>query len=1075
MKRRYRLSLQLVLLVVLAIAIGLLQRGNTGDVDEQARYTRNVLALRSAEVLLDRDLLRITSFQAHQYDALARDIREIQARVHQVRQAASFRQAEPALRAAAEVWLKGMGDKVRLAQHIESKAAIERNELRYLSKVVPDYHDHHDATGNVLVDLGHQLMAFTLFDSASREQALRARLAGLQQTPNDPERRNILHHMHRTLDYVAQLHELMQQYAAVSGGRHFQRFYLAFNDAAAQRLAHLNQRRQWLVGIAVVLILLLAWTLWGLERERRGADRARRRLHEAIDSLSEGFALFDRGGHLVMHNRHFLRDYPWYQGQDIHGLHYEAFLERNASEGVESFPLAGAGDAEHRRSKDESYLESIPHPGGRRWLLASDTLSDAGECVLVRVDVTEAKQRELELAKLHRAVEQSPVSVVITDGAGNIEYVNPRFEQCTGYTLSEVVGRNPRILKSGRTPEQVYRDMWAHLLRGETWHGELINRRKDGSTFWEEIYIAPVRDSDGRTTHFIAFKEDISERRRAEEAIRLHATVFDNLNEGVLITDAGERILAVNPAFTRITGYSAEEAVGQTPRLLSSGRQSPEFYRELWEALKTAGYWEGELEDQRKGGEVYPVWMSIAAVRDADGWVRQYISVFSDISERKEAERQIQYQASYDALTGLPNRHLLLDRVTHALRTAEREQTAFGLLFIDLDRFKEVNDTLGHLYGDELLKQVAERLRGCVREIDTISRFGGDEFVVLLEDVGSAENSAKVALKIIRAVEQPLLISGREVTVGASIGITHYPDDAGDAVTLLRNADMAMYRAKEAGRNNYQFYTEEMNRQVQTQVSLGRALRRAVEQERLFLVYQPIVRVSDRRLMGFEALLRWEHPEQGPVSPEVFIPLAEETGLIGGIGTWVLRTACRQAADWRAAGHAWRVGVNLSRRQLDLGLGVEELMGIIEDSGTRPGDLTLEITEGLMLDGSDYTLDWLREVRERGIHLSIDDFGTGYSSLSYLKRYPMHTLKIDRSFIRDIETDPSDASLVEASLAMARSLGLDVVAEGVENAAQLAFLEQHGCEYAQGWWFGKPLHAGEIEAFLRQSERILRY
>jgi diguanylate cyclase (GGDEF)-like protein/PAS domain S-box-containing protein len=1075
MRRRARYYLQFALLAVLAISIGVLQQGNVGDVSDQTRYTEDVLKLRGAEVLLDRDLLRITSYKLQQYDPLAQDIRRIQALLRRLRHAVQVHQAGAATGEAWRRWMEGLEGKLALAERIQSISAIERNELYYLSKVIPEYHDTHDREGNALIDLGHALLAYALFNSGTREQAILSRLDKLEAADKAPERANILHHVRRTLDYIGQLHEAMSRYAEVDTQGLFRHFYLQFNRAAAARYRALNQRRQWLAAMAGLLVLLLGWTLWGLARERRVAERSRRRLHDAIDSLSEGFALFNRDGYLVMHNRRFTRDYPWYREEDLRGLSYERFQAINREQGVSQ--LSEDGRDEGRAGKGGAYLECIPTPdGGKRWLLASDTLSGAGECVLVRVDVTEARQRELELVKLHRAVEQSPVAVVITNRRGDIEYVNPRFEQVTGYTLAEVKGRNPRLLKSGRTPAEVYAGMWAQLLRGEVWHGELVNRRKDGTDFWEEIFIAPVRDAGGRTTHYIAFKEDITERRRAEEAIRLHATVFEALNEGVLITDAQERILAVNPAFTRITGYGAQEAIGQTPRLLSSGHQSPAFYEELWQALESRGYWEGELEDRRKNGEIYPVWMSISAVRDSEGQVAQYISVFSDISERKEAERQIQYQASYDALTGLPNRHLFLDRVTHALHAAERERTAFGLLFIDLDRFKEVNDTLGHLYGDELLKQVSERLRQCVREADTISRFGGDEFVVLLEDVGGAENSAVVANKILKTVAQPLVVADREITVGASIGITHYPEDAGDAVTLLRNADMAMYRAKEAGRNNYQFYTDEMNRQVQTQVALARDLRQALGKPELFVVYQPIVQVDDRRLVGFEALLRWDHPQRGMVSPEQFIPLAEETGLIEGIGLWVLETACRQVAAWRAAGYAWRVGVNLSRRQIDLGLSVERLAEIIDRGGAIPADLTLEITEGLMLDGSDDTLEWLRRAQALGVHLSVDDFGTGYSSLSYLKRYPMNTLKIDRSFIRDIETDPNDASLVEASLAMARSLGLDVVAEGVENEAQLAFLEQYGCEYVQGWLFGKPMEPDQIDAFLaRSGDRIKDY
>ena len=1076
MSWRFRLLLQLFLLAGVAVAIGLLLVGGGEGVERYNQHARQLLDLRRTEVRMDRDLLRISAFQTPHYDTLASDMRRIEELVENTA-AAGMANSGREYRHGWTEWHEGLRKKLHLAQQVQSRAAIVRNELYYLGKAIRDYHEQGGPDADTIMELGNELLVFTLFDSSLRLEQIRSRLAELSgEAPSADTRGHLLRHIGRALDFVWDLHRLMVGYQRIDTRTVFDRLYQANSRGYSRQFAENEKRRRWLGALAVLLVVLLTWTLWELGRERRLAEQSRKRLSDAIGSLGEGFALFDAQGRLVMHNRKFLADYPWLKERVPGGLSYDQFRRLNEEAGVRRMPLVeDGGPAAVSRDAGGSHLERIDSgENGSRWLLANNTLTDTGERVLVRVDVTEAKRRELELAKLHRAVEQSPVSVIITNGEGEIEYVNPRFETVSGYSLEEVRGKNPRILKSDQTPDEVYRDLWEHLLRGETWHGELLNRRKDGSLYWEEAYISPVRDAAGNTTHYIAFKEDISERKRTEESMRLHAKVFETLDEGVLITDADEIILAVNPAFSRITGYMPEEALGKTPRLLSSGRQSRAFYQEMWRDLLESGSWEGELEDRRKNGEIYPVWMNIVAVRDKDGAVTQYISVFRDITERKAAEARIRHQASFDALTGLPNRDLFLDRVDHALHTATREGTELALLFIDLDRFKEVNDTLGHLLGDELLKQVAERLLGCVRETDTVSRFGGDEFVIALEDVGGARNSAAVATKVLRAVEQPMVIGGSEVQVGASIGITHYPEDAGDAVTLLRNADMAMYRAKEAGRNTFQFYTREMNQQVQRRVTLAADLRRAIDQEALSLSYQPIVRIIDRRLIGFEALLRWEHPHEGFVSPEVFIPLAEETGLIGPIGEWVLATACRQAAAWRAQGRDWRVSVNLSTRQLSLGLSVERLQDIVADSGLETGGLTLEVTEGLMLDGSDETLAWLQGVRDLGIRLSIDDFGTGYSSLSYLKRYPMNTLKIDRSFVRDIATDPGDASLVQATLAMARSMDLEVVAEGVEDEGQLSFLEHNGCSFAQGWLFGRPMPADTIEAFLARSGEWIR-
>ncbi|RMG33046.1 MAG: EAL domain-containing protein [Gammaproteobacteria bacterium] len=919
------------------------------------------------------------------------------------------------------------------------------------------------------MQVGNDLLSLTLFDGELLREKIEQELEGLAALPNKPaELQNLLHHVRRTLEYVSKVNRQASRYAAIESQALFDRLSLQLGRDAERHIQMLETRRYRLGGLAVLLLMLLGWTLAGLERERRAAYRAGRRLENAIESLSEGFALFDRAGRLILHNTRFLQQYPWLQDRLQNGFSYREFQSLQRGAGIETEPLVAEGETA------EGQLERVPADDGRvAWYLATESLTDQGERVLVRVDVTEAKARELELAKLYRAVEQAPVSVMITNADAEIEYVNPHFERVSGYTLAEVRGRNPRFLKSGTTSEESYRVLWDHLKRGETWHGELVNRRKDGSLYREEAFISPVRDIQGRTTHYIALKDDVTERRRTEEALRLHAKVFEALSEGVMITDAQERILAVNPAFTRITGYVPAEVIGKTPRLLSSGHHDEAFYRALWAQLQREGYWQGEIEDRRKDGEVYPAAMSIVAVRGEDGQVAQYISVFSDISERKSAEQKIQYQANFDPLTGLPNRSLFLDRVTHAIEKGARESACVGLLFIDLDRFKEVNDTLGHLMGDRLLQAVAERLRGCVRESDTVSRFGGDEFVVLLEEVNHAEHAANVAQKILGALETPITLGDHEITVGASIGITHYPTDAEDAVTLLRNADMAMYRAKEAGRNNYQFFTPEINEAVHRRVALANDLRHAIEQDALAVVYQPIVSLGARRPVGFEALLRWQHPVEGPVSPEVFIPLAEETGLIGPIGEWVLAEAAGQVARWRAAGRDWRVGVNFSRRQMDLGMDVQRLLAIIEGQGARPADITLEITEGLMLDDSEETRQWLHQVRAAGIRLSVDDFGTGYSSLSYLKRYPVNTLKIDRSFVRDLAVDPGDAQLVEAIVMLARRLGLEVVAEGVETVEQLDFLAALGCEFAQGWWFGRPMPATEIPAWLaRMADRL---
>ena len=564
---------------------------------------------------------------------------------------------------------------------------------------------------------------------------------------------------------------------------------------------------------------------------------------------------------------------------------------------------------------------------------------------------------------------------------------------------------------------------------------------------------------------------DITERVRAEEGLRLAATVFETTAEAITVTDADNRIKAVNPAFSVITGYTAEEVLGKNPRILGSGHHGTEFYETMWKSITTRGCWEGEIWNRRKNGDVYPEWLNITAIEDNEGNPIEYVAVFSDITQRKQDEEQIRHQANFDALTGLPNRTLFFDRLSGALATARRERGMVALLFVDLDRFKVVNDTLGHAVGDRLLEQAAGRLTACVREADTVARLGGDEFTMILPDIGRGADAAIVADKVIESLSEPFWLEGHEVFIGGSIGITLFPADAEDTVTVLRNADMAMYRAKEAGRNVYRFFTQEMDAQVLMRMDLEKDLRRALGHKEFVIHYQPIVDLKSGRVVSAEALVRWIHPQRGMVSPGDFIPLAEETGLIGPLGEWVLRNACVEAKAWQDAGLPMlNVSVNLSSRQLKRGFSGGVIAGIFEETGMPPARLTFEITETLIMEDSDDAVAWLNSIKDMGVGLSVDDFGTGYSSLSYLKRFPVDVVKIDRSFVRDVTEDPDDAALIEAILAMTHSLNLKVVAEGVETREQLEFLERLGCDMVQGYYFSKPVPFEELQEFARRTE-----
>ncbi len=553
----------------------------------------------------------------------------------------------------------------------------------------------------------------------------------------------------------------------------------------------------------------------------------------------------------------------------------------------------------------------------------------------------------------------------------------------------------------------------------------------------------------------------------SQRSVRLSRQIIDASLDGVIITDADGIIESVNPAFSKLTGYSPEEAVGQTPALLKSGRHDVSFYEELWNTLKENGYWQGEIWNRRKNGEIYPEWLTITQVKDDFGGEHKYAGVFSDISERKESEEQIRALAYYDALTGLPNRRLFQDRLGLALPQMRRHKQKLAVMFIDLDLFKRINDTLGHDVGDGVLCEMAERLKECVREGDTVSRMGGDEFTILQPDIKDAANAVQLATRIITSLRKPFTTGGHELMVTSSIGIALYPNDGETADDLTKNADTAMYRAKDLGRNNYQLYTDAMNAESVERLTMESYLRQAIERDEFSLNYQVKVDLASNRTTGVEALLRWNNHELGPVTPDRFIPLAEANGLILPIGEWVLREACRQARAWVEQGlEDITMAVNVSSRQLHQNDLDEVVLNILEETGLAAERLEIELTESMLMEHIEEVEPKLRRLRDLGVRIGIDDFGTGYSSLAYLKRLPIDTLKIDISFIRDVPDDTDDAEIVAAIIAMAHRLNLRVVAEGVENQEQVHFLRALGCDQIQGYLVGRPLSADNIASLL---------
>jgi diguanylate cyclase (GGDEF)-like protein/PAS domain S-box-containing protein len=616
------------------------------------------------------------------------------------------------------------------------------------------------------------------------------------------------------------------------------------------------------------------------------------------------------------------------------------------------------------------------------------------------------------------------------------------------------------------------RDDFLRLIEsdGEVRNFESEVFRRDGSRLWISENAHAVRDAQGNFICYEGTVQDISERKQAEEHLRLLAMVFSNSNEAIIVTDAENRIVATNPAFTLLTGYQPEEVIGRNPSLLSAGNTPREVFSEMWASLQRDGAWQGELWDRRKNGEAYPKWLSISLVRDEQGNIRNHIGSFIDISELKATQERIRHLAHHDTLTNLPNRFSLHEKLEQAVAFCRRNRMQLALMLIDLDRFKTINDTLGHHAGDQLLIEVSRRLLGAVRESDIVARLGGDEFVVALPGISSPDDAAHLADKITREISLPYQISGQEQRTTPSIGICLFPDDGQEIGDLLKNADVAMYHAKAKGRGNYQFFTEDMNIATTRRMTIESDLRLALERSEFELHYQPQLELRSGTIVGVEALIRWHHPTRGMVPPGDFIPIAEEIGMIAAIGDWVLREACRQLKAWQEKGISHiRMSINLSAVQfLDKTLPAR-ICDLLAEHGLSAGLLDLEVTESMSMASPDESISAMKTMRASGLTLSIDDFGTGYSSLAYLKLLPINTLKIDRSFVKDIESDPNDADICDVTVLLAHKLGLEVVAEGVETAAQLKFLLSIGCEKVQGYLISKPLPAAEAEAFIRDT------
>lgn len=677
--------------------------------------------------------------------------------------------------------------------------------------------------------------------------------------------------------------------------------------------------------------------------------------------------------------------------------------------------------------------------------------------------------------KLLSLYAQTPLAVIEWDMQFRVVRWNPSAERIFGFPASEALGQAAFFIVPPANQALVGPVLQTLLAGSGGGRSDGTNLRKDGKTIQCRWYNTSLRNSSGTVVGVTSLVEDITEQAQAAQDLRIAATAFES-QQGMTIADAGGNILRVNRAFTQITGYEADEVVGQNPRILSSGRQNAEFYQTMWGSITRDGTWQGEIWNRRKDGVVYPEWLGISAVKNAAGQTTHYVATFSDISAHKKAEAQVNSLAFFDPLTKLPNRRLLLDRLEQAQLTCARRGSKGALMYVDLDNFKTLNETLGHVQGDLLLAMVAMRLSGCVREGDTVARIGGDEFVVMLEDlhedqVEAATHAENVASKISLALNQRYPLGPFEHHSSPSIGITLFTGDTSEAVDEpLKRAELAMYQAKAAGRNTLRFFETQMQVVVAVRAALEADLREAVLHNQFVLHYQAQV-VGAGRLVGAEVLVRWQHPQRGLVSPFDFIPLAEETGLILPLGQWVLETACQQLAAWAAqpAMAHLTLAVNVSAKQFQQTDFVARVLATLARTGAAPKRLKLELTESLLVDNVEGIIAKMAQLKTHGVGFSLDDFGTGYSSLSYLKRLPLDQLKIDQSFVRNILTDTNDAAIAKMVVALAGSMGLAVIAEGVEMDAQREFLAHLGCHAYQGYFFSRPIALAAFEVLAQRE------
>ncbi|MGZ5051428.1 MAG: EAL domain-containing protein [Methylobacter sp.] len=824
------------------------------------------------------------------------------------------------------------------------------------------------------------------------------------------------------------------------------------------------------LGLVFVMSVILDYDYHQNLREK---DEKLRGLYE-LSPL--GIALTDMQGRYIEFNKAFshICGYP---ANELSNLDYWSLTpkiyesqEALQLESLESTGFYGPYEKEYRKKNGE--LIPIRLNG----MLINGTDGQRYIWSIVE-DITLWKQTQEALTKSEKRyriiVETTSEGICLIDQFFQMSFVNSAMARMLGYTPEQMLGRPMEdfILEDEIL---VYKQHMKLRMQGKSSHYEQRMRHKDGSARWCSVTNTPLHDTQGNFSGTIAMIRDISEQKHAEKEMRLAALVYRASSQAMMVTDADNRIITVNPAFTEITGYRLEDVLGKESKLLHSDRHESAFYAAMRESIASTGKWHGEIWSRRKNGEIFPELLTVDTIYRDDGLVYRRIALFTDITEEKKNEELIWRQANYDSLTDLPNRRMMQDRLQEELKKSRRNKKSLALLFIDLDRFKEINDTLGHDSGDNLLKQAAKRMTACIRETDAVGRLGGDEFIVVLNNLDDASSVGAIANNLLVDLAKPYLLGNELTHISASIGITIYPDDADDVSTLLKNADQAMYAAKQQGRNCFHYYTSAMQEAANYRMRITNHLHGALANDQFRLHYQPIVELATGSIYKAEALIRWQHPVMGLISPAIFIPIAEDTGQIVAIGDWVFRQAIAQVIELRANYHPeFQISVNKSPVQFKANDERHKLwLDHLTDVGLSAQGIIVEITEGLLMEVSEEISSQLLAFKDYGIQIALDDFGTGYSSLSYLKKFDIDYIKIDKSFVSNLSLGSNDMTLCEAIIEMAHKLQLKVIAEGVETQDQCDLLQQLGCDYAQGYLFSKPLPSDEFESML--SSRATR-